>query len=176
MRLFYLLIPVMILGGCKTKNATVNQSQAKTMEFSNMGACPENGNCTVEALANKKLVIKDDGTGALYPVIEDGENIVVKFNYVVEGPQGTADGGYSETIHFEIPSDTETLLVEDGSLADANVLFGRHCFCPDAGYFHVENGKLAVQKVDGKIQFDLQYQMGDVKQVLSHITHSASVE
>lgn len=176
MKIFYFLIPVMLMGGCKTNTATVSQSQQTDMELKSGGECPTEGKCTVTVHKNKSLTIQEDGTGALYPVVEEGENLVIEFNYLREAPAGIADGNYSETIHFEIPSNVKSLKKEDGALADVKLLFGRHCFCPDAGYYRVENGKLTVMNQGGKIQFDLQYQMNNVSQIISHITQSVTID
>lgn len=133
--------------------------------------CPEEGACNVVVLKNKHLVIKEDGTGAVYPEMVAGENMVVVYTYSKEGPKGTVDGNYSETIHFEIPAGMENLNKENATLADVNLLYGKHCFCRgEAGYYPLTNGKLLVEKTNQGIVFDLKFNVEKTSQVVTHIS------
>ncbi len=177
MKALYLLIPFFIVNACKTQTDTVTSSDNTTMEQTdkNSSGCPEEGTCTVIVYKNKTLIVKDDGTGASYPELAEGNNIVVEYTYHKAGPEGTADADYSETIHFEIPSNTNNLSKENASLRDVNLLYGRHCFCRDGGYFPVTNGKLLVEKTAQGIMFDLKFNMGTTTQVISHIRETAKL-
>lgn len=175
MKAFYFLIPLLIVNACKTQTGTPISSENTNMEQvenKTMG-CPDEGTCSVVVHKNKKLTIKEDGIGSTYPEIVDGTNIVVEYTYLKKGPAGTADGDYSETIHFEIPSNTNNLSKENTNLTDVKLLFGRHCFCRDGGYFPITDGKLLVEKTNQAIMFDLKFNTDKTTQVISHITETA---
>lgn len=171
MKAFYFLIPLFMINACKTQTGTVTSSENTTMEKieKNSSGCPDDGTCSVLVHKNKKLIVKDDGTGAYYPDLEDGNTTVIEYTYHKPGPEGTADADYSETIHFEIPADVKNLRKENASLSDVNLLYGRHCFCRDGGYFPVTNGNLLVEKTADGIIFDLKFDTGKSNQVISHI-------
>ncbi|WP_347373216.1 hypothetical protein [Aequorivita sp. Q41] len=177
MKALFILVSLCMVNACKTQTDTVITTNNTNMEQikNKTTGCPEEGTCSVAAHKNQRLAIKDDGTGALYPEMTTGNNIIVAFTYAVKGPEGTADGDYSETIHFEIPSDTQRLSKENAALADVNLLFGRHCFCRDGGYFPVTDGKLMVEKTDTLITFDLQFRTDKTSQTISHIRNTVTL-
>ncbi len=176
MKAFYFLIPLFMINACKTQTGTGISSENTTMEkIENKTGCPDDGTCTVLVHKNKKMTVKDDGTGALYPDIQDGNNTVIEYTYHKPGPKGTADADYSETIHFEIPSGVKNLSKENSSLSDVNLLYGRHCFCRDGGYFPITKGKLIVEKTADGIMFDLKFSTGKPTQVISHIRETAKI-
>ena|SRR5690606_25441422 len=177
MKAFYFLIPLLMVNACKTQTGTTISSENTNMEQveNKTKGCPEEGTCNVVVHKDKKLVIKEDGIGSTYPEITDGENLVVEFTYLKKGPEGTADGDYSETIHFEIPTATNNLSKENANLTDVNLLYGRHCFCRDGGYFPVTDGKLLIEKTDQAIMFDLKFKVNPDTQVISHITETVKI-
>ncbi len=172
MKTLYFLFPLLLVNACKTQTGTVNSSENTAMEqIDNQTTnCPNEGTCSVTVHKNKSLNIQKDGTGALYPELVDSKNTVVEYTYLKEGPPGTADGNYSETIHFEIPDGTDHLSKENAALADVKLLYGKHCFCRgEAGYYPITNGKLLVEKSKEGIVFDLKFKVEKTSQVVSHI-------
>ncbi len=167
-----------MVNACKTQTVPTISSEntnMETIENSNSG-CPEVGTCSVVLHKNKSLAVKEDGTGAMYPEIIDGQNIVVAYTYSKEGPAGTADGNYSETIHFEIPTATTTLNKSNTALNDVKLLYGKHCFCKgEAGYYEITDGNLQVSKNASSISFDLKFNVGKTSQVVSHIKETVKL-
>lgn len=164
-----------MVNACKTQTGAVTSSETTTMEQmeNKPTGCPEEGTCSVVVYKNKSLSIQKDDTGALYPQLLDGNNIVVEYTYLKEGPEGTADGNYSETIHFEIPAATTTLTKENASLNDVKLLYGKHCFCRgEAGYYPITDGRLSVANYNQTLKFNLQFKVGKTSQVLSHIAET----
>ena len=49
----------------------------------------------VTFLDNSSLIIKEDATGHLYPLIVSGDRIVIEYKYEEKGEEGTVDGDYS---------------------------------------------------------------------------------
>ena len=87
-----------------------------------------------------------------------GNNTVVEYTYLKEGPEGTADSNYSETIHFEIPASVESLSKVNASLGDVKLLYGKHCFCKgEAGYYPISNGELSVSANNKTLAFNLNF-------------------
>lgn len=167
-----------MLSGCKTQSNSVTSSQSDTMEQieNKTSDCPEEGKCTFVAHRNSNLEIKKDGIGKLYPQIVDGDNIVIQYTYLKEAPEGIADGNYSESIYFQIPKDSKKLTKEGTSLADVNLLFGRHYFSPESGFFLIDSGKLSVENTGDLIHIDLQFKMDNGRQVISHIVETIESE
>lgn len=166
-----------MINACKTQTGTGISSENTTMEKieNKTSDCPDDGTCTVLVHKNKKLTIQDDGLGSLYPDVKDGNNTIIEYTYHKPGPEGTADANYSETIHFEIPSGAKNLTKENASLSDVNLLFGRHFFSPDSGYYPVTTGKLIVEKNAQGITFDLKFKVAETSQVISHIRETVKM-
>lgn len=177
MRALILLIPILIINGCKTQTGSITSSESNnTEQMRNKTACPEDGTCSVLVYQNSTIVVTDDETG-FYPHIEKGNNMVVEFTYLKKGPEGTADGNYSETVHFEIPNGTKKFTKENASLSQVNLLFGKHGFYPgEAGYYEVTNGKLSVDNTANNLKFDLRFKVDNQSQVISHIVESVDVK
>lgn len=162
-----------MVNACKTQTETITTTNENTMEqVDNKAAgCPEEGTCNVVLHKNKNLVVKEDGTGAVYPEMVDGQNMVIVYTYLKEGPEGTADGNYSETIHFEIPTATNNLSKENAALSDVKLLYGKHCFCKgEAGYYPINDGALSVSKNKQTLTFSLNFEVGKTSQVVSNIS------
>ncbi len=177
MKALIFLIPLFVANACKTQTGTVISSENTKMEqVENKVGCPEEGACTVAVHKNKNLIIKEDGTGALYPEMVAGENMVVVYTYSKEGPEGTVDGDYSETVHFEVPATTKNLSKENASLSEVKLLYGKQCFCRgEAGFYLITNGKLLVEKTDQALVFDLKFNVEKTSQVVSHITETVKL-
>lgn len=178
MKALIFLIPLFVVNACKTQTGTVISSENTKMEQveNKVTGCPEEGACTVAVHKNKNLVIKEDGTGALYPEMVAGENMVVVYTYSKEGPEGTVDGNYSETIHFEIPATVENLSKENASLGDVKLLYGKQCFCRgEAGFYPITNGKLLVEITNQAVVFDLKFKVEKTSQVVSHISETVKL-
>lgn len=177
MKALIFLIPLFVVNACKTQTGTVISSENTTMEqVEDKVGCPEKGTCTVAVHKNKNLVIKEDGTGALYPEMVAGENMVVVYTYSKEGPEGTVDGDYSETVHFEVPATTMNLSKENASLSEVKLLYGKQCFCRgEAGFYLITNGKLSVEKTDQALVIDLKFKVEKTSQVVSHITETVKL-
>ncbi len=178
MKALLFLIPLFFVNACKTQTGNVISSDNTSMgQVENkVTGCPEEGTCNVIVNKNKRLVIKEDGTGAMYPEILDGENMVVVYTYTKEGPQGTVDGNYSETIHFEIPANAENLSKENATLGDVNLLYGKQCFCRgEAGFYPIRKGKLMIEKTNNTLVIDLKFNVEKTSQVVSHITETVKL-
>lgn len=178
MKAFYFLIPLFMVNACKTQTGTVISSENTTMQQmeNKPTGCPNEGTCTVVVHKNKTLNIRKDDTDALYPQMVDGANTVVEYTYLKEGPEGTADGNYSETIQFEIPAGTENFSKENASLADVKLLFGKQCFCRgEAGYYPITNGKLLIEKSSQGIIFDLKFKVEKTSQVVTHVSEMVKI-
>lgn len=168
------LISIILFSSCKTKVDQVNtlENQANNVN----SECPSEGVCTVKIQKNKSLLIKEDGTGALYPEIVDGDKTVILYTFLRKGPEGTLDGDYSETIHFEIPNGIYTSNFNDAALKNVKLLFGKHCYCKgEAGYYPVKTGSLKVVKTESTVSFDLKFKMEHPSHELNNIMQTTSL-
>ena len=120
---------------------------------------------------NSSLIIKEDATGHLYPVIVSGDRIVIEYKYEEKGEEGTIDGDYSETLHFEISKNTKELCLKDDQLTKVKLLFGKHCFCKgEAGYYYINKGKLKVLKLNKEIYFDINFNLEESSSKLKRVS------
>ncbi len=170
-----IFITLALIGACKTSN-TVSSSENAVEVSKNQEYCPENGNCSIKIHKNSSILLKKDTTGAYYPVIEQGEHMVVEFTFLEKGTEGTVDGDYSETVHFEINTATEILHLENQKLAQVKLLFGKHCFCRgEAGYYKVDKGNLILQKSKEEIVIDLSFVIDEVSHKIIRVKERISL-
>ncbi|QAA81768.1 hypothetical protein EI546_08560 [Aequorivita sp. H23M31] len=177
MKIIYFLFPLFIATACKTQTGTVTAPEKTIMKNSNMDrkGCPSDGTCSVKVLKDKSLEIRKDETmRTIYPEIVDGNNIVVEYTYFRSGPEGTADGNYSETIQFELPAKTKDLVKQNGGLADVKMLFGKSGY-RNLEYHMVSDGKLSVQNTENGLSFTLDFKMDKTPQVVTHINESITL-
>ena len=174
MKLHILLFTLILAIGCKTNNKTPNTTDTNTTITDmvvSMDDCPEGAECSVAIKNNASMTINEDTIGMKYPTIDAGENMVVHFTYMKKGPEGTADGDYSETIHFEIPVNTSKLSLMDADLQNVGLLFGKHCFCKgEAGYYKVTKGSLVLVKTEKELTFDISYTIDETSQKMNRIS------
>lgn len=158
---------------CKVKNESniaKHQDLIKTI-------CPEGGECSIQLQKDKKLLLlTEEATGQLYPEVTIGNNLVVVFTYTHKTTERVADGNYSETIHFEIPRDFTELKKKNSALTDVHLLFGKHCFCEDAGYYAISNGELLANKLDSKIRFELTFETPGIDSKIYRLIETIDLE
>ncbi len=172
---YYLLIMVafLSLSACKSvDNVTSknNMNAQSAVDLSN-GTCPENGSCSVETRTRTSFTVEKDGTGALYPKFTDSSASVIEFTYLKKGPEGTADGDYTEQIYFNVPNFRETVVFTDTELAKVNLLFNKQCFCRgEAGFYEVTKGTLKLHKnPDKSIGFELDFTVDETSHKISSV-------
>lgn len=165
-----------MINACKTPSGPVISSEKSNMEtIGKSSACPADGTCTIVVHKNKKLeMVMDDATSSLYPTIIDGKNMVVEYTYFRKGPEGTADGNYTETIQFEIPADVQNLAKENTALADVNMIFGKQGN-RNSGYYAITDGKLMVKKSGNSLSIDLNFKQNQTSQVVSSIRETVKI-
>ncbi len=174
MKYVYFLLPILITISCKTPKETMVSSEQNTVQKSSADSdCPDGGNCKVEIFKNKKITVLQDGIGATYSQMEDGTNIVVTYTYSKNGPAGTADGNYSETIQFEVPANTKDLNKNDGNLKDVNLIYTKSSFMRgESGLYQISNGKLNLKKSGNTLSFVLDFMIDGTTAKVSHISES----
>lgn len=159
-----------ILFSCKSSKSSDNKTIQEVNSISSV--CAEEGDCAFVFHKNSSLVILEDTTGQIYPVIEQGENIVIEFTYAVKGPEGTMDGDYSETVHFEITGREDKLNLTNEELGNIKMLFGKHCFCKgEAGYYMVEEGEILLENKNDSFYLNLNLVINQVSHKVNNITH-----
>ncbi len=176
MNTFFIML--MIISACKTSNIIDSpQPVDKVLELEQTTAdCPKEGVCSIKLHKNAEVIIKKDTTGSYYPVIESGNNLVVMFEFLIKGPEGTVDGEYSETIHFEIASTSRSFTLNDNELEDVKLIYGKHCFCRgEAGYYKVNNGSLNIQKSKNEIVIDLEFSIKETSHKISKIKETIKI-
>lgn len=174
MRIVYLFALVIFFGACKSQQMDKNPENKNASISSE--SCPEAGSCNIVLHKNSTLTLMEDGTGAMYPNIGKGNGLVVEFTYSEKGPEGTADGNYSETIHFEIPEQATTLSLKNNGLTEVNMLWGKHCYCKgEAGYYPVSYGSLKVEKLGNSLIFEVKINMKEREQKINHIKRTVTL-
>jgi hypothetical protein len=165
-----LLSTVVILFSCKSSKNSDDKINEDLKTISSV--CSEEGDCSFVVHRNSSLNILEDTIGQIYPVIEEGKNVVIEFTYEVKGPEGTMDGDYSETVHFEIPETLDKLNLKNQELAQIKLLFGKHCFCRgEAGYYIVSEGSISIENKNDVLHLDLDIIINEVSHKVDSISH-----
>jgi hypothetical protein len=169
-----LIIPIAFaLSFCNCNKKAVEEKPLAAA-ITTMSVCPEDGDCTIQLLKNKRMVLKNDGIGKLYYETEDDANkSVVIYEYKRRVEPGLQDGSHREEVIFEIDNNASELSLSDRDLQQTQMLFGRHCFCRgQAGYYRISSGKLNLINKDDKITFNLDFKIAEVPQTINNIQTS----
>ncbi|MFT4802125.1 MAG: hypothetical protein ACI93N_001901 [Flavobacteriaceae bacterium] len=169
MKSIALLSVLFLFSSCGNNKIIVSNKDKEVIVLAG-GIDEKEGDVSVNVSINSTLNLKDDTIGAIYPVIESGDNLVIVFKYEEKAPEGIADGNYSETLHFEIPNNTTILNLADDELNNVKLLFGKHCFCKgDAGYYKVKKGKMKIVKTESDIYFDISFNVDETSTKLIRV-------
>jgi hypothetical protein len=134
-------------------------------------SCPDDGKCSVEIVRNKRMEIKTDDLGSLYyQLIDSPETSVIVYQYNLNVAKDLQDGNYREEIVFEIKNSDKKINLSGKALQQNKMLFGRFCFCRgQTGYYKVEEGTLSLTEKDNIIDFNLDFTITKVPQIIKSI-------
>jgi hypothetical protein len=166
-----LFIPfLMLFSFCNCQKNTVVDTKKTTVTLKSN--CPEDGNCTLEVVSNKTLNIKKDDLGSTYyELIDSKTTSVIVYQYKRDVKGGLKDSGYTEEVLFEINNSDKKLAFTNSDLQKVKMIFGRLCFCRgQSGYFEVTDGTLSFDKKQNEIQFDLNFKINPVPQIINAIS------
>ena len=165
MKNVFLLSFILLLASCNSKRTLIGGFASLISE------CSTNGNCSVELIRNKALVINGDEFGMHYSTTDNHEKAIVIYKYskIVKG--NIQDAGYREELVFEIDNSVENKTVTDLELQNTKMLFGRFCYCKgQTGYYKVEKGKLEMNSNTKTIVVN--FTVDEVPQVIKHVAIS----
>lgn len=122
-------------------------------------ACPEEGTCKVNVFEKKAITWHTDEIGQnYYRLTDDPTKTVYQYEYVVAGPEGTADGELREKIVFELSSQTQDFTLENEALSAINLIYGRYCFCRgQAGTIAIDKGTFEVVHTKNQRNIRIQF-------------------
>ena len=168
LRIFLLLL---LFSSCAATKKNEGQQQIPPPNIN----CPEGGDCTFEVLQNSTLVLKTDGIGMLYPEIEKGDKVVLRYHYKKDTDPELMDSSYSEYVYMEIDPGRVELSLRDEQLQKVKMTFGRICYCKgEMGYFPVRKGQLFVYQNNGKLQVRSSFKVAKVPQIIEEINEELS--
>lgn len=178
-KIIFLLPIIFLFASCKCKKvATSDVTKTAIMDDSSKKStqifCLNNGKCTTEIFRNKSLDLKTDEFGSIYyNQIDNPETSVILYKYDRNVPKGLQDGNYSEQIVFEINNSDTSLTLSNLELQKTKMLFGRFCFCRgQTGNYKVEQGNLKLKRLNNEIQFDLDFKITQVPQLINAVSES----
>ena len=120
--------------------------------------CPENVNCYVEVKKDTSLLIKKDGTGQVYIQFAEKKGVnTISHIYDYAGKPELADDGYTEKVYFELEAGTKNLNLVDEELDSSKLIIEKGCFCRDAGYELITNGKLSLSETKTGYHVEVSY-------------------
>lgn len=147
---FYILLSLI---SCSTKKPIDFKNSSKSFV-----GCPVNGDCTIELIENSKLTLQQDGIGQYYPKIETVEGVnLYKISFQRKVDERIMDAQYQEVIYFEIKKDASSLSYKNNELNEANITYGRLCFCPgNTGYETISSGSFLFERKKSQIAIQIE--------------------
>lgn len=137
-KIFLLLLIIGFVSSCKCTKNTLDNTKTAQMD------CPNNAECATETLKDSALVIVADVTNKpFYTLVEQKGVTVYRYKMNENKDPQYQDGGYSEEIIFELPSDFKDGTISGKEILKTNALFGVFCYCKEkAGYYKINEGSL----------------------------------
>jgi hypothetical protein len=165
-KLFFICLLFSLLC-CKSTEPNAIQNKNTIMEN-----CPDDGVCSIVLLQNKSLNIVSDDLGGLYVTLTDNPNThVFQYQYKRNVPDDVEDGHHAEEVYWEVNAIDKNLSLENESLQEVKMIFGRHCYCKgQAGFFKINSGKLQLDKRADGYDVKLHFEVKKVPQVLNAVT------
>ncbi|MEO0895254.1 MAG: hypothetical protein AAFY71_02465 [Bacteroidota bacterium] len=111
----------------------------------NPSTCRE-GDCTYTVKEHADLIIENQDDLYWFR-LEEGENLVFRYNYEADDSPQIADDEYTEIILWEIPADQESFDVSDADLEQVNMFVAPICNCTP-GWKPVNIGHLEGEKIN----------------------------
>ena len=136
-----------------------------------IATCPDNGVCSYQFIKNKALNIKQDNFGSIYPEINDGNDLVLQFEYKKQSNSNHKDSNYREQVFIAL--DKKKLECNTENLKDKNIYFARLCYCKgQTGYYKIKQGKISVVKIGpNQFKMHLTFKIDEVPQVINEISY-----
>lgn len=152
---------------CKTVEPKTIQNKNNDMEN-----CPDDGVCSIVLLQNKSLNVLSDDLGGLYITLTNNPNThVFHYQYKRNVPDDVQDGHHIEELYWEIADKEKKLTLENESLQEIKMIFGRHCYCKgQAGFFKINYGALELEKIEDGYAVKLHFETKEVPQLLNSVT------
>ncbi|WP_394758092.1 hypothetical protein [Flavobacterium sp.] len=168
-----LILITLIIFSCASKKSIPQANTSEQEKTTKNFICPEDGICTIKILKNQSLSIKIDEFNHLYYQTKANiETSIIIFEYNRKALEGLQDGNYREEIIFEIDNSVSKLELQNEFLNGTKMIFGRHCYCKgQAGYFSVKKGSLTLVKNKEGINFNLEFTVTEVPQIVKHINY-----
>lgn len=166
------MLVVSLFGSCQSSKLDTSKNNKEPLAINDLESlCPEDGKCTIRLLSNQELIIKADEFGKIhFETSASKSSSVVLFEYNRNVPEGLQDGTYREEIVFEIENSISSINLKNNELGQLKMLYGRHCFCKGyAGYYFVKEGDLMLSQKKGVVDFDFNFTMKEVPQVITNI-------
>ena len=105
-----------------------------------------------------------------YDIVDNNSKTVVQFQYSANQDQVAIDGGYRESVIFEISNNVEQLDLNDFDLQKSNMIYARYCNCRGkAGIFKVTSGKLKLLLKNDEVNFTLDFALNENPPLIDHI-------
>lgn len=169
---FVLILQLAILFVSCASNKIENEDDTVHIPPPNIN-CPSGGDCSFEVMKNSSLNLLYDDSGIMYPKINAGENIVVKYRYKKDEQEGAVDDSYSEYVYLEFKESDRQLILKDKELQNVKMIFGRICYCKgEMGYFKVKQGSLFLFNASGNLQLRSTFKVGKIPQIITQIEES----
>jgi len=136
------------LSACDHKPATLPDCLTVSSDFKPED-CPGNGNCSFEFYPDSKLEVTQEELNLFFEV-KPGENLVFHFQYIKRDHPDIMDDEYNENIYFEVNPTGNSFIISGEDLKKTGALFGRGCFCMDAGYHRIGQGCIYGYKINDR--------------------------
>ena len=171
MKFFASLFLCVLVFGCKAKNTElISQKQ----EFKSSSYCPDDGVCSIELIPNSSIDMKKGSLGELYATVEEGENIVFKFTYKKNVPEGVMDAHYIEEVYAELDPNLPDINIKGKELSKVKFMYNRICYCKgQTGFYKINTGNLFVKKI-GRKTYNIQFEskVEEVPQIVTRINET----
>lgn len=173
-----LLIFLIFFSACKSQHKSAATVDLEQVVIAKISDCPPNGNCTLELLPNKSIVFKQDDFGIGYPVISDGNKILLKYTFQKNPVPNTEDSNYTEIIYAELDDSLSEVNLKNEQLQQVKLYFGRLCFCKgETGFYPINKGSFALKIVEkNSIEISSQFKITEVPQIITQFNKTISLK
>lgn len=124
---------------------------------------------------NASLLVRADNFKSNDITLQQGQNLILKFEYKTESPKNVADADYREVLYIEIPNQAQE--IDLARLDKTSIWYARFCFCKDyVGFFKVKPEKFELRLSKNQLHVESEFEWHKLPRIVNKINQNISLK
>ncbi len=135
----------------------------------------ENTSYKLTITPNASLLVRTDNFNSNDIILQQGQNLILKFEYQTESPKNVADANYREVLYIEMPNQAQE--IDLARLNKTSIWFARFCFCKDyVGFFKVTPEKFELLLSKNQLHIKSEFEWHKLPRIVNKINQNINLK